>query len=300
MKRFPLLVCLVLLLVMAGIPLVVAESIPTDMSPEVVSVSPQTGPNNGVVTITLYGSKLNQGSSVMLSSCTTGDIIHGTDIIASGTSLTASFSFHGERPTQYNVMVNSPFTDPFGNYHADNPGGRSKAFSTYQSSVTPTTATTATGTTTVTTTAPPSSGKNSIFMETNPNGATIYVDGKEVGTSSFSYYTDNDGVFNVVAKKAGYEDFAGQVTVVEGGPRARFYGLLVPLSSTDGTVTTTTSSTYSSSLPVSAATTIRKSTLKIPTVLGTFATPTEETPGDPAIVLWAAGIGMIFVVIRRR
>jgi hypothetical protein len=124
-----------------------------------------------------------------------------------------------------------------------------------------------------------------------------------VGTSSFSYYTDNDGTFNVVVKKAGYEEYDGQVTVVDGGPRARFYGLLTPLSSTataDTVTTTATSSTYSSSIPVSTAITIRKSTLKIPTPLGPYDPPSEDSPVDPAIALWAAGIGILFVVIRRR
>jgi hypothetical protein len=197
-------------------------------------------------------------------------------------------------------MVNVPYTGPSDDYHPSYPIGLSKAYATYQTDVSYTpTPTATTTTTTVVTTAAPSSGKNSIFFETNPTGATIYVDGKEAGSSAFSYYTDNDGTFNIEVKKPGYEDYEGHVTVVE-GQRAHFYSLLTPLSSTADTVTTTTSPSASSSVPVSTATMIRKSTLKIPTPLGTDPPVTEESPVDPAIALWAAGIGIIFVVIRRR
>lgn len=296
MKRFPLFVCLILLLVVAGIPLVAA-------TPTISRVSPETGPNYGDITITITGTGFNGNSSVMLSSCTTGDVIHGTVVSWSPTSLVCELSIRGVNPAKYHVIVNSPFTDTYGIYHYQDGCRLFEGFQIYQGTGTiyTTTTTTKTTTTTVATTAAPSSGKNSIFFETNPTGATIYVDGREVGTSSFSYYTDNDGTFNVVVKKAGYEEYDGQVTVVDGGPRARFYGLLTPLSSTAGTVTTTASSTYSSSLPVSAPTTIKKSTLKIPTPLGTYSPPAEEeSPIDPAIALWAAGIGIMLVVIRRR
>jgi hypothetical protein len=296
MKRFPLCVCLVLLLVVAVIP-------PVAATPTISRVSPETGPNYGDITLTVYGTGFNGNSSVMLSSCTTGDVIHGTVVSWSPTSLVCVFSIRNANPAKYHVIVNSPYTDTYGIYHYQDGCRLFQGFEIYPGTGTTYTTTTTTRTTTtpVATTAASSSGKNSIFIETNPNGATIFVDGKEVGTSSFSYYTDNDGTFNVVAKKVGYEDYAGQVTVVDGGPRARFYGLLTPLSSPAGTVTTTApSSTYSSSVPISPASTIRKSTLKIPTPLGTYAPPAEESPVDPAIALWAAGIGIIFVAIRRR
>jgi len=299
MKRFPLFVCLVLLLllVVAGIPLATAVNVP-----QINSISPETGPNNGYFTITIMGSYLKNTSSVMLSSCTTGDVVHGTITSSSDSSITAGFTFSGDIPTKYNVMINVPYSDDFDNYYPSYPIGLSKAYTTYQSndlSNTPTPTATTT-TTTVVTTAASSGGKNSIFFETNPTGATIYVDGKEAGSSAFSYYTDNDGTFNVEVKKPGYEDYEGKVTVVE-GQRAHFYSLLTPLSSTPDTVTTTTSpSASSSSVPVSTATTFRKSTLKIPTPLPPDPPVTEESPVDPAIVLWAAGIGIIFVVIRRR
>ena len=81
------------------------------------------------------------------------------------------------------------------------------------------------------------SGENSVFFETNPNGAEIWLNGEYVGTSSITYYTDRDGTFNVVVKKPGYEDYEGHVTVVK-GQRAHFYSLLTPLTSTADTVAT--------------------------------------------------------------
>jgi hypothetical protein len=64
--------------------------------------------------------------------------------------------------------------------------------------------------------------------------------------------------------------------------------------------TNATPSASSSSAPVKTNTTIRKSTLKIPTPLGTDPPVTEESPADPALALGAAGIVIGLVLLRRR
>jgi len=51
---------------------------------------------------------------------------------------------------------------------------------------------------------------------------------------------------------------------------------------------------------VKTNTTIRKSTLKIPTPLGTDPPVTEESPADPALALGAAGIVIGLAVFRKK
>jgi hypothetical protein len=287
MKRFPLFVCLVLLLFVVGIP---AAAVVT-----ISRVSPESGPNNGDVSVTITGSGFNKDTTVWMSSCTTGGLVPGTVVKWSNTSLTCRFSFNGQKPAKYDVKVDSPFTDPLGNYYPQDVVMLSQSFSVYQGTGTTTVATTIPGTTDVTTTimtaATSGAGANSVFFETNPSGAEIWLSDEDVGTSTFTYYTDRDGTFDVVAKKTGYEDYEDRVTILSGQP----------LSSTSNNVTTNaTSSASSSSAPVKTNTTIRRSTLKIPTPLGTDPPVTEESPADPALALGAAGIVIGLVLLRRR
>jgi hypothetical protein len=134
---------------------------------------------------------------------------------------------------------------------------------------------------------------SSIYFETNPPGATIWLDGTNVGMSVFTYPNATPGTYTVLIRKSGYEDYTGSVTVLD-GRRTTFYALLT-LPDEDTTVATT----VATSTPVKTATTIRKSTLNVPTPWP-GATPTEASPVDPALAIGAAGIGTGLVAIRRR
>jgi len=292
---------LLLLLVVAGIPAVA--------SPTVTSISPSSAPNNMVVTVTIRGTGFNDASSAVLSSCDSSNIIHGTVKKSSSTSLTVTFNLINVKPVVYSVTVNSPFYDMAGNYWPKDGGSLSNAFTVYQGTgtVVPTATGTSGSTTTVKTTATTASssgeGENSVFFETNPSGAEIWLNGEDVGTSTFTYYTDRDGTYEVVAKKTGYEDYEAKVTILS-GQRVRFYGLLTPLSSTD--IENTPANTSVSPSPAPGKTTSKKnstaikSTLKVPTPWGTDPPLTEESPVDPALVLGAAGIAIGLVLRRRR
>jgi hypothetical protein len=272
-------------------------------------VSPSSGPNTGTypVQVTIHGTGFVQGIHVWMKHCYVVGQVDGTVSSVSPTTVTATFQMYGQPPGTWKMWAqNVPDnTNPQGNVWV-----LQNAFTLYDSSSPGTTTTTTptvttTETTTVTPTTTPARGKYSVFFETNPSGATIFMDGIEVGTSSFTYYTDTDGSFSVVAKKTGYEDSEGKVTIVE-GQRAHFYALLTPLSSTTTTtavtgVTTTDPTAKTNTTPQNATISIRKSTLKIPTPLGTDPPITaQESPVDPVIAICAAGIAMILVVIRRR
>jgi len=128
----------------------------------------------------------------------------------------------------------------------------------------------------------------SVYFETYPAGATIWLDNLEMGASPFTYYSEKTGTFTVRAQKKGYEEYTGTVTVSE-GKRVVFTADLTPvtydLSDTTHTVTT-----------VATTTAIRKSTITIPTPWPT----SPESPVDPALVLGAVALGTGLFVIRRR
>jgi MYXO-CTERM domain-containing protein len=146
--------------------------------------------------------------------------------------------------------------------------------------------TTTTATPTADTTPEHDRAGGSIYFETYPPGATIWLDNIEIGTSAFTYYTEKTGTFDVRTWRKGYENYTGTVTVAE-GKRVVFSAVLTPV--VPGIETT-------SAAPVTTITTVRKSTLIIPTPWPT----STESPADPAVVLGAAALGAALFVIRRR
>jgi hypothetical protein len=128
----------------------------------------------------------------------------------------------------------------------------------------------------------------SIYFETFPPGATIWLDNKEIGTSSFTYYSENTGDFDIRIERKGYERYTGRVTVSD-GQRVVFSAVLVPVTLSPAEVSTT-------GAPVKTVTTIRKSTLTLPTPWPT----SPQSPVDPAVVIGAAALGLGFFAIRRR
>ena len=142
-------------------------------------------------------------------------------------------------------------------------------------------------TTTVTTTTPERTG-GSVYFETDPPGATIWLETLEIGTSALTYYSEKTGTFNVRIQKKGYEDYTGTVTVSE-GKRAVFEAVLKP-------VTYDISDKNTPVITVTTVTTSRKSTITLPTPWPT----SPQSPLDPAGVIGAAVFGIVFFAIRRR
>jgi len=128
----------------------------------------------------------------------------------------------------------------------------------------------------------------SIYFDTNPPGATIWLDGLELGTSPLTYYSEKTGTLEVRLQKRLYEDYTDNVVVVE-GERVVFYVRLTPVSSDVSDKTT-------AATPAPTATTISKSTLKIPTP---WPTTSPESPVDPAIGIGAVALGIGFFAIWR-
>ena len=129
----------------------------------------------------------------------------------------------------------------------------------------------------------------SIYFDTIPPGATIWLDNVELGTSPLTYYSEKTGTLDVRLRKRLYEDYADTVIVIE-GERVVFYARLTPVSSVITDETTPAA-------PVTTTTTISKSTITIPTP---WPTTSQQSPVHPAVVIGAAALGTGFFVIRRR
>jgi hypothetical protein len=142
---------------------------------------------------------------------------------------------------------------------------------------------------TFTITDPDAGTDSSVYFDTNPPGASVWLDNERVGTSVFTYYNATPGTYDVLIRKTGYQDYEGTVTVLE-GRRVTFYAGLTALG--DGTATATATTTRT-------ATTVKKSTIPVPTAWPSDA-PAEASPVDPAVVIAAAGMALGFAVIRRR
>ncbi|MDD4137875.1 MAG: PEGA domain-containing protein, partial [Methanoregula sp.] len=138
------------------------------------------------------------------------------------------------------------------------------------------------------TTTPERAG-GSIYFETSPNDATIWLDNARIGTSPITYFSEKTGTLDVRIQKKGFEEYTGTVTVSD-GKRVDFYARLTA-------VTYDLNAENTRIVPVTTATTIRKSTIPIPT---SWPTPTPESPVNPAVIIGATAIGIGFFVIRRR
>lgn len=144
-----------------------------------------------------------------------------------------------------------------------------------------------TGTGTTNTTAERPGG--SVYFETYPDGATVWLDNTNMGTSAFTYFSEKTGTRDVLIRKKGFEDYMGNVTIVD-GKRVVFYARLTEVSSN-------MNDTKIPTIPVTTTTTVCTSTMHIPTP---WPTSTPESPVDPAVALGAVAIGMGFFVLLRR
>ena len=317
MKQFTLFVCLALLLL-------VVTGIPVAASPVISSVSPETGPYVGVVSVTITGSGFNDESTVWMSACSTGAVIYGSIESVSGNSITSTFSFNGETPAKYNVMVNSPFTDPMGNYHSQDVFGLSRGFETYEGNSPPPMHTTAT---TVSTPVP---AYGSISVSSVPSGADIYLDNDFKGKTPLTMNTMTNGNHIIKILLDGYWDWVQNIAVLGDSPSVS--ANLIPITTvptgvpatatttklanttvTNTTVTTTRNATIATTnqttVPPTMNATVPLTTLSTPTkkpafVYKTFTpiptgTPGQESPLGIEIALMSMVLAALVVTTRR-
>ena len=132
----------------------------------------------------------------------------------------------------------------------------------------------------------------SIFFDTIPPEATVWVDNIRIGTSPCTYFTEKNGTLEVRIQKKYYEDYSGNVSV-DKGDRVVVSAILVPLPTDLSRVDTPPA------VVVTTATIIEKRVaITVPTPWPSPTTP--ESPVDPAVVIGAITISIAFFVIHRR
>jgi hypothetical protein len=207
MKQFPLFACLVLLLLVLTV-------VPATATPTISRIDPASAPNTGDVTVTITGTGFNANSSVKLSSpYIVADPIYGTIVSWSPTSITCTFPVQGKTPTQYNVVVNSPFLSPVDDRLYEDVVLRSLGFT-----ISPGIATTVT----ITTTPVPLYGN--ISVSSVPAGANIYLDNEYKGLTPLTMKNIENGDHVVLVRFTGYQDWKQDV-VVRGNSQSLSAGL---------------------------------------------------------------------------
>jgi hypothetical protein len=225
MKGFIYLVCLILLF------LLVVAGIPVAASPIINDIRPVSAPNDGDVTATITGTGFNSRSSVWMtpaSVCDPTNKIYGTGCSWSPTSGTCTFSIQGRTPGPYTVWVNSPIIDFNGNEFSDS-ASLPHGFEIYQGTgilgtIVPTI---------VTTTYWPPGPYGTIYVESSPPGAVVYLNDENRGHAPVTITDLWPGSYTISAELAGYQKYTSETTI-SGPTRSSVYCQLVPDNSGNG------------------------------------------------------------------
>ncbi|MDD1682911.1 MAG: PEGA domain-containing protein [Methanoregula sp.] len=225
MKGSILLVSLILLFLLVG------AGIPVAASPTVTGISPISAPNDGAVTATITGTGFSSYSTVWMtpaSTCDPTNKIYGTDCSWSSTSGSCTFLIQGSTPGPYTVWVNSPVIIPKGN-NIDDLASLSRHFEIYQGTgsnyITPIRI--------VPTTYVPPGPYGTIYVESSPPGAVVYLNDDKKGTAPVTISGLWPGSYTISAELGGYQKYTSSTTI-SGPTRSSVYCRLVPENTGNG------------------------------------------------------------------
>lgn len=224
---FPVGLVLLFFLAVAGIP--------AAASPSITDIRPVSAPNNGDITVTITGTGFNSQSTMWMKTCDGSSTLYGTVIDWSPTSLTCIFSFNNQNSGSYNVWVNSPFTSSSGNYYPQDVAVRPQGFQIYQG----TGPTYAIIPTAVTTTYGPRGPYGTIFIESSPPGAVVYVNGENHGHAPVTIKSLYPGSYTISAELNGYLKYT-TTTTITGAEYSSVYCPLVRETTGTGLYVTST------------------------------------------------------------
>jgi hypothetical protein len=147
----------------------------------------------------------------------------------------------------------------------------------------------ATLTATLTTTTTEAITNGSIYIESNPSNAAVFLNTVYQGKTPVTLYNITRGDYRVVVQKTGYQDWSNRISISL-GTRTDVYATLSP------EVTDTTLVTTIPTATILKTTTTIKSTAKVPTPWPS-ATPAPASPIGIWVILGAIGTG--FIVLRK-
>ncbi|ASJ02933.1 amylopullulanase [Thermococcus profundus] len=135
-----------------------------------------------------------------------------------------------------------------------------------------------------------------LTVTSNPSGATVLIDGKEVGKTPIEEYRLPVGTHEVTVKMDGYREESFNVSILE-NKELTFNVELVPLESTTTTTTTTTITTTSTTTTTSPG---KTTTTSKPTTTTTTTTSSKKGGGGicgPAALI---GLAIMPLLLRRK
>jgi hypothetical protein len=148
----------------------------------------------------------------------------------------------------------------------------------------------ATLTAALTTTTTEAITNGSIYIESNPSNAAVFLNTEYQGKTPVTLYNITHGDYRVVVQKTGYQDWSNRISVSL-GTKTDVYATLSP------EVTDTTLVTTIPTATLLKTTTTKKSTAKVPTPWPS-ATATPASPVSIPAILVAVGAGLI--ILRKR
>ena len=221
------------------------------------SITPSSGVANSTVSITsIAGTNFQTSATIRLRRSGYNDIV-GTVSSLSSTSLAGSFNLTGQVPGDYLVCVVNPSTDPFCGL-------------------------------TFTINSDIAQPNGSILFDTNPSGASVYLNNTYRGTTTLTLYDVTPGYYRVMLQLGGYQTYTDTIHVTSGN-RVQVYSRMISVAATQTTAAPTT-------VPTVAVTTARTTTKKPATTTATpwpSDTPTTASPLDPLLTATAAGLGIL-------
>jgi len=219
-----------------------------------VSITPNYGMNNEIVTITnLAGTGFLSGVAIKLKKTGYNDIPGSVNSVVSSSKITGTFDLDGRTPGSYEVCVENSSTNSVCGL----------VFTVYSSDT-------------------PING--SIYIESNPSVASAYVSSDYKGKTPLSVYNVSPGTYTVIVQKSGYQDWSDRITVTAGN-RTNVYSRLNAAESDTTAVTTVRTTTLTS-------TTTRKSTAKVPTPWPN-SSPTPESSTNILAIIGAVCLGLV-------
>jgi hypothetical protein len=219
-----------------------------------VSITPNYGMNNKIVTITnLAGTGFLSGATIKLKKTGYNDIPGSVNSVVSSSKITGTFDLDGRTPGSYEVCVENGATSIVCGL----------VFTVYSSDT-------------------PING--SIYIESNPSVASAYVSSDYKGKTPLYVYNVTPGTYTVLVQKSGYQDWSDRITVAAGN-QTNVYSQLNAAESDTTAVTTVRTTTLTS-------TTTRKSTAKVPTPWPSTS-PTPESSMNILAIIGAVCLGLV-------
>ena len=222
------------------------------------SIAPSSALTNTTVSITsLIGTNFQDSATISLRRTSYNDIF-GTVSTLTSTKITGTFDLTNKVPGDYQVCVINPSSDAVCGL-------------------------------TFTIDSPSTVTNGSIYFETNPSGASVYVNNTLKGTTALTLSKVPPGSYKVLIQMSGYQSYTETVKVTS-GTKSTVYAKLVASE----TATATTAPPVTTS-PTAVKTT-KKSTITTPTPWPT-ATATPASPlGTLAII---GAVCLAFITLRK-